>query len=257
MLTFIAKRRISALHVRKATISALLSVKGAKKIKRLQMNCNTRINCTQIEPKHCIEAMEIELESMTDAEKSLSCAYEPSPTRMSSLTDAIIEVEGKTFRRESNLISRDAVTEAQTSKILELKTRLEKTVAELAEKKAEIESIRKRACKDAEQRHKLHIMIQELNGNIKGVCRVRPPTNQGLQAIGYHALFEYSDRGHGVTGYPPAREDGKIQSHTFTFDRVFDLSCSREMVFENGFRACTHCSRWLQSMRPCLWTNML
>lgn len=157
---------------------------------RLQRECNTRGNSTQIKPKHCIESSETELLSMTDTEESLSCANEQSRTRMSSPTEAIIKVEGKTFRRESILISRDAVIEAQTVKILEMKTRLKKSVAELAEKEAEIEFIRKRACEDAEQRHKLHNMIQELKGNIRVLCRVRPPTDQELHATGDHSLFE-------------------------------------------------------------------
>lgn len=60
-----------------------------------------------------------------------------------------------------------------------------------------------------------------------------PPIDQESRARGDRSLFEYTDKGQDGTAHRLAREDGNIQAHPFKFDKVFDPSCSQEIVPED------------------------
>ncbi|CAN7109982.1 unnamed protein product [Brassica rapa subsp. narinosa] len=104
--------------------------------------------------------------------------------------------------------------EEQKESILELKARLEKAELKLIEG----EKLRK----------KLHNTIQELKGNIRVFCRVRPllsgeNSSEEAKTISYPTSLEALGRGIDLM------QNG--QKHCFTFDKVFVPNASQEDIF--------------------------
>nr|VDC75285.1 unnamed protein product [Brassica rapa] len=104
--------------------------------------------------------------------------------------------------------------EEQKESIMELKARLEKAELKLIEG----EQLRK----------KLHNTIQELKGNIRVFCRVRPllsgeNSSEEAKTISYPTSLEALGRGIDLM------QNG--QKHCFTFDKVFVPNASQEDIF--------------------------
>ncbi|CDY29282.1 BnaC01g19340D [Brassica napus] len=104
--------------------------------------------------------------------------------------------------------------EEQKESIMELKARLEKAELKLIEG----EKLRK----------KLHNTIQELKGNIRVFCRVRPlltgeNSSEEAKTISYPTSLEALGRGIDLM------QNG--QKHCFTFDKVFVPNASQEDIF--------------------------
>ncbi|XP_062331411.1 carboxy-terminal kinesin 2-like [Osmerus eperlanus] len=80
------------------------------------------------------------------------------------------------------------------------------------------------------ERRKLHNSIQELKGNIRVFCRVRPPSTGGQmdRPVNDNRSITLSKHQQSHTGC-----DGKTQTYHFRFDRVFGPSSSQKEVFED------------------------
>lgn len=112
---------------------------------------------------------------------------------------------------------------------------MDKDVAETKEANFHLES----ELREAESlRRKLHNEVQELRGNIRVFCRVRPPSNNdasnGTEALATIRFpnereatqIELFAAGESATGTVTMR------NHLFTFDRVFQPTASQADVFE-------------------------
>ncbi|KAI1362102.1 P-loop containing nucleoside triphosphate hydrolase protein [Xylaria arbuscula] len=112
-----------------------------------------------------------------------------------------------------------------------------------AEKKIADETalLRGRLIKEEERRHKLFEQVQELKGNIRVMCRIKPPSDPANDAlIPFEPQFNDidEDKIEGLT-IPTFREDitqpGKLlpgKPREFNFERVFDESCNNGDVFD-------------------------
>eukprot|EP00698_Gefionella_okellyi_P011627 TRINITY_DN3073_c0_g1_i1.p1 TRINITY_DN3073_c0_g1~~TRINITY_DN3073_c0_g1_i1.p1 ORF type:complete len:670 (-),score=189.73 TRINITY_DN3073_c0_g1_i1:154-1944(-) len=113
---------------------------------------------------------------------------------------------------------------------------LEQYVSELEQKRREDEVVRR----------KLHNTIQELKGNIRVYCRVRPPSqdeqndllvSEGLQAVSVMAPEGGEVRKLELAAPPTAHVTGcgpDVQKKwPFAFDKVFDGAASQDAVFED------------------------
>lgn len=88
-------------------------------------------------------------------------------------------------------------------------------------------------------RRKLHNTIQELKGNIRVFCRVRPITSQEIGestednaiAVEFPNSGDLLGRGLGLV-VPPNTTGTAAQKHHFAFDKVFGPSTKQEQVFE-------------------------
>lgn len=250
-----------SMDLQSKTKSLRLAVEDARKFRaaneemvaemeRLRKDFHTRTGCIQSEAKSRVEVLEKELTSMTDAKECLARNGEAMRLQICSLKDAVSELESKTGRMDAELLTKDARIEARAAECSNLSIELNDTKALLNEKEAEVVSMREQAREDAKQRRKLHNMIQELKGNIRVFCRVRPPVRHEVEALGDHLLFEYTDKGQGVVAHPLPQEQeiNRAQPLPFKFDKVFDPSCSQETVFEeiselvqsalDGYRVC-------------------
>ncbi|KAI2602449.1 kinesin-domain-containing protein [Hypoxylon sp. NC1633] len=122
----------------------------------------------------------------------------------------------------------------------------EKKVQEIesgAQKKIdeETKALRDRLIKEEERRHKLFEQVQELKGNIRVMCRIKPPSDRSTDS-----LIKFNprvsdldeDKIDGIS-IPTEREDfrepGKMiagKPKEFNFERVFDDSCTNKDVFD-------------------------
>ncbi|KAI0443534.1 P-loop containing nucleoside triphosphate hydrolase protein [Xylaria telfairii] len=101
--------------------------------------------------------------------------------------------------------------------------------------------LRERLIKEEERRHKLFEQVQELKGNIRVMCRIKPPSDPSKEALipfkpQWNEIDE--DRIDGLT-IPTVREDptepGKMlpgKPRDFNFERVFDEKCNNGDVFD-------------------------
>ncbi|CCJ31346.1 unnamed protein product [Pneumocystis jirovecii] len=175
-----------------------------------------------------------------------------------SLDDAMSNLEREKVLNASLRVSQNAVNEKCVSNLtLEssvsvFRSEIEKLEAQVASQKAciiELSDSAKNAQEEKEichrklreeetLRRKLHNQIQELKGNIRVLCRVRPFLE--------HEKFE---NGLADIKYPDESKEGKeieiigqttesslgsvhTKSYPFTFDKVFSPKCSNNEVFD-------------------------
>ena len=114
--------------------------------------------------------------------------------------------------------------------------------------------------REEEKRHKLFEQVQDLKGNIRVMCRIRPPGNNPIDAP---VSFEYLESEYDEDKYAgvivptekdhPQEEGKKVpgRSPPFNFERIFDPGCTNEDVFDeisqlvqsvmDGKRVCIFC----------------
>ncbi|KAI1464546.1 P-loop containing nucleoside triphosphate hydrolase protein [Daldinia caldariorum] len=105
----------------------------------------------------------------------------------------------------------------------------------------ETKALRDKLIKEEERRHKLFEQVQELKGNIRVMCRIKPPADKSSDALikfNTRASELDEDKIDGLT-IPTEREDfrmpGKMipgEPKEFSFERVFDDSCTNKDVFD-------------------------
>ncbi|KAK4944866.1 kinesin-like nuclear fusion protein [Elasticomyces elasticus] len=110
---------------------------------------------------------------------------------------------------------------------------MEKRMTEALEKAVECEE---KLRKEELLRRKLHNQVQELKGNIRVFCRVRP-TNKDDEEETVKFMFPECDeepKDIEVKGPEETNSLGKIttKTHQFSFDRVFDPSSNNAEIFE-------------------------
>ncbi|TPX40703.1 hypothetical protein SeLEV6574_g06469 [Synchytrium endobioticum] len=112
---------------------------------------------------------------------------------------------------------------------------------QLADKTAECCKMESKVREEETLRRKLHNTIQELKGNIRVFCRVRPPldnevVDKKLEEVMSHISFPESDEKNAielsqltenVQGSKPT-----TKSYPFTFDRVFQPKITQGQVFD-------------------------
>ncbi len=101
--------------------------------------------------------------------------------------------------------------------------------------------LRERLIKEEEKRHKLFEQVQELKGNIRVMCRIKPPSDPAKDAlIPFEPQWNEIDEDK-IDGLiiPTFREDptkpGKMvpgKPRDFNFERVFDDKCNNGDVFD-------------------------
>lgn len=139
----------------------------------------------------------------------------------------MLEVEYRSYKEHngtSNAQQMEAISDLKMT-VEKLSQQYEQTMTELAEKhndsmlkQSHISSLERRVADAEAQRRQLHNTIQELKGNIRVMCRVRPAP----------------DAEHAVSFPEPGRVGLRHggEAHSWSFDRVFGLSSTQHEVFE-------------------------
>jgi len=121
----------------------------------------------------------------------------------------------------------------------EKSTKIEELEAFIAEQKEKIEELEERQRNDENLRRKLHNAIQELKGNIRVFCRVRPLSSKEKKLIdgdgdGSLVLNKCDPRTLEVVSAGSTSVSGRQNAdkrHPFTFDKVFSPESTQEDVF--------------------------
>lgn len=145
----------------------------------------------------------------------------------------------------------DAKIEALNGQVADKTHELQKL---LEENKAQLEQIRtleEQAREDASMRRKLHNAIQELKGNIRVFCRVRPLLTSEINSPqGTYAkqMFEYNEKGQGLIARMQMDTKSNHAGYRFKFDKVFGPQANQAEVFDeisqlvqsalDGYRVC-------------------
>lgn len=224
-------------EAQKESQSVIISVKGdlEDKVKDLESN-RAELEQSNTAHQQNITSLKEEISQLTQALASQERA-------MSALH---VETKGQQIRLES-----------MQSTVTENTLLIQKLEAENEEKLEIVAALETQAREDAAVRRRLHNEVQELKGNIRVYCRVRPLLGHELESPtsgSAKALFEYTEKGQGIVAKQPTRSEktingvGKSQTYPFKFDKVFGPNVGQEPVFDeisqlvqsalDGYRVC-------------------
>ncbi|KAF8466638.1 P-loop containing nucleoside triphosphate hydrolase protein [Kalaharituber pfeilii] len=195
-----------------------------------------------------------EIRQMKEELETVNAALERERLLNASLRDSIAETASTHLSMEANYRALNAkVALLETDAKEKLERMLE---AEERTRRAEEEMmVTKEKLRNEESlRRKLHNQVQELKGNIRVFCRVRPPL--GTEAVNA-ADIKFPDLERDAreievnTQEKTALGNAISKAHPFQFDRVFGPSCQNQDVFEeisqlvqsalDGYNVCIFC----------------
>lgn len=184
------------------------------------------------------------VESELDRERMLKNALQGQLTEATS-SNLTLEASNKAMKEKIVFLESDS--QAQSSAFNDLHRRMEEAIAAA-------EAAQEKLRQEETLRRKLHNQVQELKGNIRVMCRVRP-THE-------------SETSPAKIGFPDADTDSKevavqgpdktsamgtniTQTYSYAFDRVFSPSSQNAEVFEeisqlvqsalDGYNVCIFC----------------
>ncbi|KAK6626563.1 hypothetical protein RUM44_009037 [Polyplax serrata] len=161
-------------------------------------------------------------------------------SNLSDLTDDLAKAREKIYKLEKDV----AATKLENSTLEE---KLQRTTNALKEKTENGESLaitcdelKKKLCENEKLRRKLHNNVQDLKGNIRVFCRVRPPIQSEKENATPLCTISFPDEGsleiaksdpfdkmsNGAVSRP------KFVKHEFSFDRVFNPGATQEHIFD-------------------------
>ncbi|KAG4305732.1 hypothetical protein PORY_000642 [Pneumocystis oryctolagi] len=184
------------------------------------------------------DAKERELRMIKASLNEVTCDLEREKVLNTSLRNAVNEKCVSNLTLESSVSAFRSEIEKLESQVASQKA----CIAELSEStknaQEEKETYRKKLREEETLRRKLHNQIQELKGNIRVLCRVRPlleheKAENGLADIKYP---DESKEGKEIeiTGQTTESSLGSVhtKSYPFSFDKVFSPRCSNDEIFD-------------------------
>lgn len=184
-----------------------------------------RMEVTTLQSK--LSLVESRLESSEVNVKTLRGENARMQITISQQVDEIQRLKTSLMSTEASLDKSEKLADERAKKIddlEELTARLKMEIAELEAKSRD----------DEDMRRQLHNTIQELKGNIRVFCRVRPGASES-EDVKYSyvknddgALEITQKQSKDVTGCKNAPD----KKHAFHFDKVFQPSASQSQVFE-------------------------
>lgn len=218
-----------------------LSTEGAMAQQRIEVQLDMR--------ERVIRSMQDELEqSKIDVQRERDLNRELRDKLSDAASNALqLEASMRSLRARVEFLESDCKSQSQAFADLEQKTQDAILEAKEAKDKLRIEETLRR---------KLHNQVQELKGNIRVFCRVRPPLESDPAGDSARILFP-DDQGDSkeveVLGPEEKSSLGNIttKKNTFAFDRVFAPKSQNADVFDeisqlvqsalDGYNVCIFC----------------
>uniref|UniRef100_A0A8C7ZDB6 Kinesin-like protein n=1 Tax=Oryzias sinensis TaxID=183150 RepID=A0A8C7ZDB6_9TELE len=180
-----------------------------------------------------ISKYEIELQALSHVRQEL----EKVSSDKSFLQKELSNLEEKYKVMETLRDSQETELQMKLSVQESTMTRLQST---LRDREEEVHSLKEMVAEQKEELHsgemerrRLHNTIQELKGNIRVFCRVRPLVSGGLSK---HIQLPASDDKSIVLAKTEESHTGKVadtqKNYNFSFDRVFGPQASQQEIFE-------------------------
>lgn len=210
------------------------------------------MNSLKTEATSHLSALQKELEESKRFGQSCSAELENRKQELVHMREAIALQESNMSRANCEKMSLEAKISALHGEVNLKANEIASMMKRDSEQMNLIASLEQQAREDAALRRKLHNAIQELKGNIRVFCRVRPLIGKELdspQAASAQLMFDYIEKGQGVVAKPPLSENKpNLQTYPFKFDKVFVPTCGQDTVFEeisqlvqsalDGYRVC-------------------
>lgn len=193
---------------------------------------------------------ESKLGKIEEAKRSVEGAHSNTQNELETFRATCQSYKGAIANQETTIISLKAKITALESRIEALSGELEGKVSDVAELRATIEQqteaikqLEEQARADEDARRKLHNAVQELKGNIRVYCRVRPILGSEVDSenpAGCEESYKYVDRKQGLIAIQPLSTSLKkkssstnieAQEWSFKFDHVFGPSSKQQDVF--------------------------
>nr|XP_013813952.1 PREDICTED: carboxy-terminal kinesin 2-like [Apteryx mantelli mantelli] len=172
-----------------------------------------------------------ELTELSDLKRELEQQLEQRSRSLDELEAAKRELSALLQSGEEKLRQTEAALERREHEAAELRQRAEAQQRSLRQQDERLHALEM-------ERRRLHNLVQELKGNIRVFCRVRPllesekETQKGLE----HLRFSPHDNKaltlcRAEESHTGRERKGDVR-YDFSFDRVFPPACSQEEVFE-------------------------
>lgn len=206
-----------------------------------------------------------ELDDMTTNRNRLQSNVDNLGAELQSSREECVSLKSTLSKQSSSLTESDSQIRALKERIENLESTAlaqQKTIESLETQIANLNeelSVAARKLQDGETlRRKLHNMVQELKGNIRVFCRVRPilsseisdnvAPEQALRHLNVGVTADERDEICLTQCTESASGNAMSKSYPFTFDRVFDWNSSQKDVFDeisqlvqsalDGYRVC-------------------
>lgn len=211
-----------------------------------------QLNFVRIEASERVKELENRLNEVQRANSRYASEVENRKQEVTHMKEALALQESNMSRYNCEKISLEAKIEALRAELNDKNRELSRLSEDNKVHLQAICELEEQAREDAAMRRKLHNAIQELKGNIRVFCRVRPPLEKELAsptATAVQQMFEYNEKGQGLVAKQQQGEGkGSVISYPFKFDRVFGPQCDQATVFEeisqlvqsalDGYRVC-------------------
>uniref|UniRef100_A0AAQ4S7P6 Kinesin-like protein n=1 Tax=Gasterosteus aculeatus aculeatus TaxID=481459 RepID=A0AAQ4S7P6_GASAC len=215
-------------------------------------NYQTKVKTTNQENEELRGTMAQTQSRVSEMEKKLENEYEAELQALSGVRDELETVSSDKCTLEKELSSleskykvvetlRDSQeTELQTLKLSVQESTMARLQAALRDSEEEVRSLKDTVVQQKDELHagemerrQLHNAIQELKGNIRVFCRVRPLVEGGLSK---HIQLSPSDNKTITLAKTEESHTGKAadtqKNYNFSFDRVFGPQSLQQEVFE-------------------------
>lgn len=163
--------------------------------------------------------------------KTLAPEAEERKERLRSLNEKLNHLQNtlKTNENESLRLKNQIIDKSkETTQHKERKHELEEYIRNT---KVELEQIDEILIKEETMRRTLHNELQELRGNIRVFCRIRPPLGQESSSTTHLKVNKFDDDS-GIQTMEISKELGGLTPQIFKFDRIFDQNETNSDVFE-------------------------
>lgn len=209
-------------------------------LSRCKSNMSAELEMVQRER----DSLKRELESLTASLSTANAELTAVKATLSKQSAVIIDLEAQisAYKNKLDIAEGDIKSKCAT---------LEQSHAMLAQMSAEMAVLKSKLHAGETARRKLHNDLQELKGNIRVFCRVRPllanEVAGNIKVPGGHGIGEPEDI---IIEQPVEGATGTatVKTNPFLFDKVFGPEASQEVVFEeiaqlvqsalDGFRVC-------------------
>ncbi|KAF4624706.1 hypothetical protein G7Y89_g13463 [Cudoniella acicularis] len=185
----------------------------------------------------------------SDAQKNLAEVKETMQKTGAETSSTIQTLESTVASLRARIHFLESGSKAQSDSFAEMEARLQDAV-----KSAEVS--KQKLIKEETLRRILFNQVQELKGNIRVMCRVRPVFNSGMEGEAAQLKFPDVDKESKeleILGKEEKSSLGTVsrKAHSFTFDRVFGPESQNQEVFEeisqlvqsalDGYNVCIFC----------------